>query len=252
MSARLKNKVIVITGGNSGIGYATAEKIIAEGGYAIIVGKDKKKVEEASKKLGNKSSAFVADVSKLADLENLFKKIRQEFDVIHGLVVNAGIANLERYEDVTEDSFNASVEINFKGAFFTAQKATPLLQNGGSIVFISSLAAHRTFKGASIYSATKAAICSLSSTLSLELASKNIRCNSISPGTIITPIFNKMGLAEDEFKITIEKHQSKIALGRCGEPEEIANATLFLLSDESSYITGTDLIVDGGLARFIT
>lgn len=248
---QLQKKIIVITGGNSGIGFATAEKVIKEGGISVLVGQDEKKINHACEALGKNAVGFTCDVTIVAEIAALFQKIGEQFESIHGVVANAGAALLEPIEDITEKSFDASLQLNLKGAFFTVQKAIPLMKHGGSVVLNASLAAHRTFEKGAIYAATKAALVSLSSSMALELAQYKIRVNSISPGVIETPFFDKFGLTADELRRHMLHYRKKISLERTGKPAEIANVIAFLLSDESSYITGTDILADGGLANCV-
>lgn len=248
---RLQNRAVVITGGNSGIGFATAKKVIEEGGISIIVGRDKEKINSACTVLGANSVGFTCDISIVDEITLLFEKIERQFEMIYGVVANAGHSVLEPMEIVTAKSFDLSMNTNLKGAFFTVQKAVPLMKKGGSIVLNASLAAYRTFENAAIYSATKAALVSLAATLALELAKLNIRVNSVSPGTVLTPLFNKLGMTEEEIKDFILHYKQKISLERAGTPGEIANVISFLLSDESTFVTGTDILVDGGLANCI-
>lgn len=243
----LENRIIVITGANSGIGYAIAEQVLAAKGTSILVGRNIDKLMTAHASLGGRSTSFKADVTSLVELDALYSFVKEKFGRVDGVVANAGEAILEDCTEVTETSFDHSMDTNLKGAFFTAQKALPLMQHGGSIVFNASLAAHRPFKQGSIYAATKAALKSLASAMALELGQKNIRVNSISPGNIITPIFEKLGLNEQEKIDFINFFKEKVPLGRSGTPNEIAETCIFLLSEASSYITGTDILVDGGL-----
>lgn len=251
MNMRFNEKIIVITGANSGIGFATAKKVIAEGANAIVVGRDEKKIKLACAELGKNSHPFICDVSIVDDVSLLFEKIAQQFKVIHGVVANAGQAILESIEKITESSFDASIDINFKSAFFTAQKALPLMREGGSIVLNASLAAHRTFQNGAIYSATKSALVSLAASMALEFAPYQVRVNSVSPGTVMTPLFNKLGMDDREIKQFIFHYRKRISLERAGTPDEIANVIAFLLSDESTFVTGTDILADGGLANCV-
>lgn len=246
-----QGKLIVITGGNSGIGFATAEKIVNNGGTPIIVGKDSKAIAKAIDKLGDKAKGYVCDVSQIDEIKKLFAQIASSYDEIHGIVANAGNAILEPVLEVTPDSFDKTVNTNFKGVFFTVQQAVPLMKSGGSIVLTSSLAAYQAFANAAIYSATKAALISLAATMALELAKFNIRVNSVSPGTVITPIFDKLGMSKKEVADFISHYKQKISLERPGSPTEIANVISFLLSNESSFVTGTDILADGGLANCV-
>lgn len=244
--ASLKNKIILITGGTSGIGFATAKKVIQEEAHAIIVGRNMRKIKNACRFLGTQATGFFADVSLNSELNKLFSYIKKNFGQIHGVVINAGTLILEPFHEVTEESFDAAISTNFRGAFFTAQKSANLIQSGGSMVFVSSLIAERTSAGASIYAASKAAIISIAETLALELASRKIRVNSVSPGAINTPILNKSGMTKNEIAEHLTLCKKRIPLGRAGKACEIANIIAFLLSNESSYITGTNLRADGG------
>lgn len=247
-SQLLRNKVIVITGGNSGIGYAVAEKVIAEGGIAVIVGKDHEKISLACDQLGKCSIGFKADVTQINEIDNLYHSLSEQFPTIHGVVVNAGVAIFEPCKDVTVASFDQSIITNLKGAFFTAQKAVPLMKETGGIVFISSLAAHRAIENTAIYALTKAALLSLTASMSLEFAPIGIRVNSISPGTIETPIYKKLGMSDEKINEFVTTLKGKIPLRRVGQSYEIANVVAFLLSDQSTFVTGTNILADGGVA----
>lgn len=248
---RLQNKIILITGGNSGIGFATAEKVIKEGAIAIIVGRDENKIKMACDALGKKARGFTCDITVVDEITKLYENISKQYEIIHGVVANAGSALLEPIESITEKSFDASIQLNLKSAFFTVQKAIPFMKQGGSVVLNASLSAYRTFENGAIYSATKAALVSLSSSMALEYAKYKIRVNSVSPGVISTPFFDKLGMTADEVKRHLLMYRTKMSLERVGKPEEIANVIAFLLSDESSYVTGTNILADGGLANCI-
>lgn len=250
-SMRLKDKVVVVTGGNSGIGYATAKSVIDEGGIAVIAGRNKDGLDKAAKELEasalNRLFIFSFDQGCYQDIGKLSKFISDTFGELHGIVLNAGVVSVQPYDKVSENSFDEQVDINFKGSFFVAQKAAEIMKAGGSIVFNASYAAYKPFEGGAVYSATKAALKSLAASMAVELAKAGIRVNSVSPGNIDTPIFDKLGLNAQEKQKFFESIKRKVPLGRSGKPDEIAKVITFLLSDESSYITGTNILVDGGL-----
>ena len=247
-NAVLSGKTVVITGGNSGIGRSIAEVVIAQGGKAVILGKNAQAIQEVSAELGDRAFGHVCDVSCVDQLNSAFDKIKQDVKHVDGVVVNAGKIILGPADQVTEASFEESVAVNFKGAFFTAQKAIGLMEKGGSIVFIASSAARRAFANGSVYSATKAAIISLAASMALEWAPKKIRVNSISPGIVSTPIFSKLGLSEEQQQAIMDFYLPNVPLGRAANSEEIAEIAAFLLSDASSYVNGENITADGGLA----
>ena len=246
---KLQNKIAVITGGNSGIGLATAHEFKAQGARVIIIGRKPDAVAAAAKEIGGDTLGLVADVSKVAELDAAFAKIREQAGRIDVLFVNAGIARFAPLADVTEAFFLEHVAINVKGAYFTAQKALPLLGEGASVIFTSSTVAHFGMPGSSVYSMTKAALINLAKTLAIELAGKKIRVNVVSPGPIATPIFGKMGLSDDAQKEVGGAILAQVPLARFGEASEIAKAVAYLASSDASYVTGTELLVDGGMAQ---
>jgi NAD(P)-dependent dehydrogenase (short-subunit alcohol dehydrogenase family) len=244
--SKLKGKSAVITGGNSGIGFATAELFINEGARIIITGRREEAVKEAVQKLGNGAQGIVSDAGKMSDVNALYKKVSAVFPVIDILFVNAGVGLFAPFDQVTEELFDANLNINFKGAFFTIQKLLPLVKDGGSIILNSTILVHSGLATASAYAASKGAVLSLNKTLAAELASRSIRVNSISPGPINTPIYSKMGMAEEELRQFAAGVQAKIPLNRFGEASDIAHAALFLASDDSRFLTGSEITVDGG------
>jgi NAD(P)-dependent dehydrogenase (short-subunit alcohol dehydrogenase family) len=243
-----ENKVAVITGGNSGIGYGIAGELLAGGANVVITGRSQKAVEEAEKTLGPGATGIVANQSSLTDLSELAEKIKKQFGHIDTLVINAGIMYMSTIEEVSETQFDEIMDINFKSAFFTLQKFLPLLENGSSVIFILALSATQGTQNRSVYSASKAALKSLARVAAIELAPKGIRVNAISPGPFSTPIFGKSGApaaALEKFADTISQ---KVLLKRYGEPGEIGKLVSFLSSEDASYITGGDYVIDGGMS----
>lgn len=245
---QLQNKVAVITGGNSGIGFATAQEFLAKGAKVIITGRKKAAVEEAVAALGAGADGFVADQSKLQDADALARHVEAKYGKIDILFVNAGIAYFNAFADVSESQFDEIMDINFKGAFFTAQKLLPLLKDGGALIFLSSVNAYAGMPGTAVYGASKAAMNSLTRTLARELSARNIRVNVVNPGPIKTAIFGKTGRSEAEVDVMLEQIKGAVPLQRVGDSEEVAKLVAFLASDDSRFITGAELNIDGGLA----
>ncbi len=249
MAKKLENKVAVITGGNSGIGLSTAKLFQAEGARVVITGRRQDVVDSAVKEIGGDSAGFKSDASKLDDITALYEKVKEKFGKIDVLFLNAGVAKFGPFTSVDEATFDEMVNINFKGLFFNVQKALPLLNEGASVIFTTSIADQKGFPDTSVYSATKAAVRSLARTLSAELVDKKIRVNAIAPGPIDTPIFEKLGVPEEAVGEVKEGFASTVPMKRMGTPDEIAKAALFLASDDSSFVLGIDLAVDGGVAQ---
>jgi NAD(P)-dependent dehydrogenase (short-subunit alcohol dehydrogenase family) len=249
MARRFEGKTVVITGGNSGIGLATARLFHEEGARVAISGRDEKTLDEAVKTIGNGTLAVKADVSKLADIDRFITQVVAKFGKIDALFANAGVAKFAPIADTNEQLFDENFDINVKGMYFTLQKAIPHLNDKAGIVLNSSVANSKGTPGASVYAATKAAVRSLARTFAAELVERGIRVNVVSPGPITTPIFGRTGLAQaqvDEFANFIK---SSNPMKRFGNPEEVGHAVLFLASPEASYITGVDLNVDGGAGQ---
>jgi NAD(P)-dependent dehydrogenase (short-subunit alcohol dehydrogenase family) len=244
--SKLNSKVAVITGGNSGIGYATAELFLKEGAKVIITGRRKEAVEEAVQQLGKGAHGLVSDAGSMADLLTLDRKVAAISPSIDIMFVNAGVGIFAPFEQTTEEIFDSNLDINFKGAFFTVQKLLPLMNPGGSIILNSTILVHSGLENTAAYSASKGAVLSLGKTLAIEMAARNIRVNSISPGPIHTPIYAKMGLPDDVLQEFAAGVQQKVPLKRFGEAADIASAALFLASDESKFMTGSEMTVDGG------
>lgn len=247
--ARLSGKTAVITGGNSGIGLQTARAFVAEGAQVVIFGRNQKTLDDAAKQIGGGVVAVQGDVTRQADLDRLFATAKETFGGIDVLFVNAGIAKPSAIGETTEEFFDETFSVNVKGAYFTIQTALPLLRKGASVILTSSSADSLGIAGLAVYSATKAAIRSLARTLSAELGPKGIRVNSVAPGPIETPIFGRMGLPKEAVEQMGQQILAKVPQGRFGKPEEVAAPVVFLASDESSYMLGAQLSVDGGQAQ---
>ncbi|MFL6474754.1 MAG: glucose 1-dehydrogenase [Nitrososphaera sp.] len=246
---RLKDKVAVITGGNSGMGLATAQRFVAEGAYVFITGRRQSELVATVKQIGeNNISGVQGDVSNMADLDRLYATVKEQKDHINVLFANAGIVGVAPLGEISEAHFDKTFGINVKGLLFTVQKALPLIQDGGSVILNASIAASKGIEASSVYSATKAAIRSFARTWTVDLKQRKIRVNTISPGRIDTPIFNGV-LSEEQTKQFNASLVATVPLGRMGSPDEVAKAVSFLASDDSSYITGIELSVDGGMAQ---
>ena len=246
---KLKNKVAVITGGNSGIGLATAKLFHEEGAKVIITGRRQDALDNAVNEISGDVVGITTDASKINEIEKLYKKVDDIYGKIDVLFLNAGVGTFEPLEQVTEESFDRQVNTNLKGLFFNIQKALPLLKDGGSIILTTSAADQKGFATTSVYSATKAAVRSLARTLSAELLDRGIRVNAIAPGPIETPIFDKLGFPQESVGQVKEQFTSTNPMKRMGTPEEVAKGALFLASSDSSYVAGIDLSVDGGAAK---
>jgi NAD(P)-dependent dehydrogenase (short-subunit alcohol dehydrogenase family) len=247
--SKLSGKVAVITGGNSGMGLATARLFVEEGASVIITGRRKKDTEEAAKSIGGNIEAIVGDVANLADLDKLHDHIVKKYGRVDVLFVNAGIGSVAPFGHVTEEQFDQVFDVNVKGGFFTVQKLLHLIPDGGSIILNGSIAGSKGLEAFSTYSATKAALRSFARTWTTDLKARKIRINVISPGPIETPIFGKVGLSGEQVEGYKAHMIQQVPLGRMGHVDEIAKPALFLASDDSSFITGVELTVDGGLAQ---
>jgi NAD(P)-dependent dehydrogenase (short-subunit alcohol dehydrogenase family) len=249
MSKKLQGKVAVITGGNSDIGLATARRFVAEGAHVFITGRRQAELHEAVKEIGRNVTGVQGDVSNRADLDRLFAAVVEEKGRLDVLFANPGVPAVAPLESITEALFDKAFNINVKGLLFTVQKALPLFTDGGSIILNASIAASKGTEAFSVYSVTKAAVRSFARCWTADLKRRKIRVNSISPGPIETPVLNKLGLTgekADEFKANVD---AAVPMGRMATPDEVANAAVFLASDDSSYVTGIELCVDGGRAQ---
>src|SRR6266446_8750164 len=246
---KLEGKVAVITGGNSGIGLATAKEFKEQGARVVITGRDQQTLDEARQEIGGEVLAVRSDTSSLMEIDKLFAVVKEKFGKIDVLFVNAGIGKFAPVEAVTEDLFDSIMDVNFKGAYFTIQKALPLLNDNASIVLNASINAYIGMPNSSVYAASKAALITLARTLSAELVDRGIRVNVVSPGPVTTPIFGKLGMAADALDETLKYIKAQVPMKRFGRPEEIAKTVLFLASSDSSFLLGTEIVADGGLSQ---
>jgi NAD(P)-dependent dehydrogenase (short-subunit alcohol dehydrogenase family) len=246
---KLEGKVALITGGNSGIGLATAKQFVNEGAYVFITGRREAELAAAKKQIGKNVTAIQGDVSNLDDLDRLFAQIRKEKGNIDIVFANAGVARYAPLGAITEDFFDSIFDINVKGVLFTVQKSLSLLRDGGSIILNASIVASKGLSSNSVYSATKAAVRSFARTWTTDLKDRRIRVNAVSPGPIDTPGLSELLASSETGEQRKKMISSTVPLGRFGRPEEIAKAVVFLASDDASYITGVELFVDGGFAQ---
>lgn len=250
--SRLKNKVAVITGGNSGIGFGIAEAFKNEGASGTITGRNQTTLNSAVEALGTNFISIRGDVTNSNDLENIFKQTADKFGNIDVLVVNAGGVvdgvPMGTIDAVNEATYDGYMDLNLKSVYFTVQKSLPYLNDGASIILIGSSAAHRAAPGMAIYGAAKAAVISLAKGLSLDLLQRKIRVNTLSPGSIDTPVFGKL-VPEEHLEQVKQMWVDITPVGRQGLPSDIGNAAVFLASDESSFIVGTEILSDGGLTN---
>jgi NAD(P)-dependent dehydrogenase (short-subunit alcohol dehydrogenase family) len=242
---KLEGKIAVITGGNSGIGLATAQRFVEEGAYVFITGRRQSELDEAVKQIGDNIAGVQGDVSNFADLDRLYATVKQKKGRLDILFANAGVAEFASLGEITEAHFDKTFSINVKGLLFTVQKALPLIQDGGSIILNASIAASKGIEASSIYNATKAAIRSFARSWTVDLKHRKIRVNAVSPGPIDTPGLRNLVKTDG----LLEQIKAMVPLGRMGTPDEVAKAVSFLASDDSSYVTGIELFVDGGMAQ---
>ncbi len=243
--SNLKSKVAVITGGNSGIGYASAKELKERGAKVIITGRSSERVQSAAIELGVKG--IVADVTDLTQIDKLVAQVQDEFDKVDILFVNAGIFAPAPVGQTTEEMFDNQLGINFKGAVFTIEKFLPILNDGASIINLSSVIAYTGASNTAIYGASKAALNSYTRTAATELATRKIRVNAINPGPVATQIFSKTGMPEEQLNEMAEAFQNRVPLKRFGEAAEVAKLVAFLASDDASFITGGEYNIDGGI-----
>lgn len=246
---RFQDKVVVITGGNSGIGYAAAQHFAEEGARVVITGRRPDAVEKAAGSLGPRAAGIVADASRLDEVSRLFEQIKSLHGTIDVLFLNAGIATFAPVAEQDETAFDALFDTNVKGPYFALQKALPLLGDGASVIVNASAVNTKGLPGASAYSATKAAVRSLVRSFAAELSPRGIRVNAVSPGPVETPLWSKTGMEEAEIGEFGQEVGKMVPLGRFGRADEMAKVVLFLASDAASYVTGADVAADGGFAQ---
>jgi NAD(P)-dependent dehydrogenase (short-subunit alcohol dehydrogenase family) len=243
MLKKLDGKIAVITGGSSGIGLATAKRFVEEGAYVFITGRRQKELDNAVKEIGPNAAAFQGDVSNLADLDRLYERVKSQKGRVDVLFANAGGGEWVHLDAITEEHFDKTFGTNVKGVLFTVKKALPLMKDGGSVILTGSVAGTMGIANFSVYNATKAALRSFARSWTTDLKGRNIRVNVISPGPIKTPIL--AGVDQG----TIDHIVSQVPMGRIGEADEIAKAAVYLASNDSSFVSGTELFVDGGMAQ---
>jgi len=247
---KLEGKIALVTGGNSGIGLATAKRFVNEGAYVFITGRRESELAVAVKEIGRNVTGVQGDVSNLSDLDRLFSQIKREKGKLDIVFANAGGAQFAPLGKITEEHYDSIFDGNVKGVLFTVQKALPLLPDGASIILNASIAGSTAFAPEwSVYNATKAAVRSFARTWTMDLKDRRIRVNAVSPGPIDTPGLNELLASSETGKQRKKMISNTVPLGRLGTPDEIAKAVVFLASDDSSYVTGTELFVDGGFAQ---
>ena len=248
-NSKLEGKIALITGGNSGIGLATARRFVAEGAHVLITGRRRAELDEAVTQIGKHVTGVRGDVANLADLDRLFATVKRQHSRLDVLFANAGFLALAPLGSISEEHFDKLFAINVKGLLFTVQKALPLFTTGGSIILNASVASIKGVEACSVYSASKAAVRSFARCWTTDLRHRKIRVNAISAGPTETPGFNKPGGTREQIDEMKANVIAAVPLGRMGTPDEVANAAVFLASDDSSYVTGVELFVDGGMAQ---
>ena len=249
MNGKLEGKVALVTGGSSGIGLATAQRFVKEGAFVFITGRRQAELERAAATLGQNAKAIQADASNLADLDRLFEGIKTLKGRLDVLFANAGGGSFAAIGSITEEQYEQTFNTNVKGLLFTVQKALPLMSEGGSIILNASIVSIKAMPGFSVYAATKAAVRSFARGWTVDLKDRRIRVNAISPGPIRTPGLDGLANTEEERQASYTQMAATVPLGRVGEPDEIAKAAVFLASEDSSFVSGIELFVDGGAAQ---
>ena len=250
MTTKLVGKIALVTGGTSGLGLATAKRFLSEGAKVVITGRRQAELDAAVAELGGDTLGVQGDVSSLPNLDRLYATIRETHGRLDILFANAGGGEFVPLGEITEAQFDKYFGINVKGTLFTVQKALPLMAAGGSVVLNGSMVSVKGVPGFTVYAATKAALRSFARTWAVDLKGRNIRVNVVSPGTVVTPSYkNELGMSDEQIEEFVAQAAATTPLGRAGTPDEIAKAVVFLSSDDSSYITGAELFVDGGTAQ---
>ena len=246
---KLDGKIALVTGGNSGIGLATAKQFVNEGAYVFITGRREPELAAAVKEIGRNVTGVQGDVSNLGDLDRLFAQIKREKGKLDIVFANAGVAELAPVGEITEQQFDRIFDVNVKGLLFTVQKALPLIPAGGSIILNASIVAYKGNPASSVYSATKAAVRSFARTWTMDLKERKIRVNALSPGPINTPAYDRLARSGPAGQQMLASIVDRVPMGRFGTPDEIARAAVFLASDDSIFVTGSELFADGGAAQ---
>ena len=249
MGNKLEGKIAIITGGNSGIGLATAKRFVSDGAYVFITGRRQNELDATVSEIGKNVTGIQGDVSNLADLDRLYTTVKDQKGHIDILFANAGIGEFAPLGEISEAHFDKIFGINVKGVLFSVQKALPLFQDGGSIILNASIAASKGMEALSVYSATKAAVRSFARTWTIDLNHRKIRVNAVSPGPIDTPGVKGLAQSKEEIEQLKKSLITSVPMDRMGSPDEIAKVVSFLASDESSFVTGIELFVDGGMAQ---
>ena len=249
MAGQLQDRIALITGGTTGIGFATAKRFLDEGAKVIITGRNAERAEVARQELGGRAEVIISDASNLNDIQNLFTQIKDTHGRLDVLFLNAGVAAFAPISELTPEEFDRQYNINVKGPLFALQAALPLLSKGSSVLFNTSAVQAKGFPGASIYAGTKAALRTVVRVAAAELAPLGLRVNAISPGPVETPIYGKLDMPQEAVDAFAQQVVSGVPLGRFGSSEEVANVALFLASDQSSYVHGAEITVDGGFAQ---
>jgi len=246
---KLEGKTAIVTGGNSGIGFATAQEFLAQGAKVIITGRNEQSVKDAIAQLGENAYGIISDSAYMEEITKLADQVKTISPTLDIVVINAGIGKFNTLAHMTEEMFDEIMNINFKGAYFSLQQLLPLVNQGGSIILNTSINAHIGMAGATVYAASKAALLTLAKNLSVELTSRKIRVNAVSPGPVGTPLHSseKLGLSDEDLQQMGESLVKQIPVGRFGQAEEIAKTIAFFASDDSSFILGSELIADGGM-----
>lgn len=244
--SRLKNKVVVITGGNSGIGFGIAQEFKNEGAKGVIVGRNQGTLDSSVAQLGDNFIAINADVTNLSDLERVFKKTSEKFGKIDVIVANAGAGTVGTVANTSEADYDKAMDLNLKSVYFSVNKALPYMNDGSSIILIGSNSAHRAYAGFGLYGAAKAAVIFFAKAFSNDLLGRKIRVNVITPGTTDTPAFEKF-VPSEQIEAVKKHFASEMPIGRIGQPADIGKTAVFLASDDSSFMIGAELIVDGGM-----
>lgn len=249
MAGRLEGKIALVTGGSSGIGFATAQRFVKEGAHVYITGRRQRELDEAVKAIGGSVTGIQADASNPADLDRLYAQIKQEKGKLDTIFVNAGGGTLLPLGAITEQQYYDTFDTNVKGVIFTVQKALPLLQDASTIVLNASTAASQGMGAFSVYAASKAAVRNLARGWATDLKERKIRVNVVSPGVIVTPGYKTAGMTDEQIQSFAAQMATTIPLGRTGEADEVAKAVVFLASDDSSFVNAAELVVDGGMTQ---